>query len=157
MKTTNKKYTITTALLLSLLLLFTACSTDETTSSAGSEATIETTTEATGNTYTDGTYTGVAQGFGDNLTVEVILANNLITSIEVVSHNEQKEEFYGQPIATIPGEIITAQDPIVDVISGATFTSSGIMNATINALSQALETGELPDTLELPANSGKKH
>ncbi|MBN2852396.1 MAG: FMN-binding protein [Clostridia bacterium] len=96
----------------------------------------------TGNVYQDGTYTGVADGFRPGLTVEVTVKDNMITDVKVVSHNEQKSMFYATPIEVIPAEIVNNQTPLVDSISGATYTSYGIINATINALSQAVISGE---------------
>ncbi len=96
-------------------------------------------------TYQDGVYTGVADGFGPDLTVEVTIENNLITDIVVVSHNEVSARFYERPIAEIPAAIVAAQSVAVDSVSGATYTSIGIKNAVIDALSQAIVTGELPE------------
>lgn len=104
-----------------------------------------------GNQYEDGVYTGEATGYRDGLVVEVTIEDHRIVLIEVVNHNEKNERFYGVPIATIPGEIVATQDPIVDTISGATMTSIGIINATIDALEQALISGTLPDYLDLPS------
>lgn len=111
-----------------------------------------------GRLYEDGIYTGVATGFGEGLTVEVIILDNQITSVEVVAHNEMNENFWGIPVELIPGQIVSTQDPVVDVVTGASMTSTGIINATINALEQALIEGELPDPVELSNNKGKgKH
>ena len=43
-----------------------------------------------------------------------------------------------------PAAIIAAQTPVVDTISGATYTSNGIMQAVINALAPAVVSGTLP-------------
>ena len=96
-------------------------------------------------TYEDGVYTGVADGYGPDLTVEVTIENNQITDIIVVSHNEVSARFYDRPIAEIPLAIVAEQSVQVDSVSGATYTSIGIKNAVIDALSQALITGVLPD------------
>lgn len=88
--------------------------------------------------YADGTYIGVANGFGPNLTVEVVVESDIIVSVEVIDHNERKEQFWGKPVREIPVDIVNAQSTDVDIISGATYTSVGIMNAVDNALSKAL-------------------
>ncbi len=103
-----------------------------------------------GVTLADGTYTGVADGFGKNLTVSVTVENNRIDSIVVTQHNERQARFYARPIAEIPEAIIDSQSLDVDAISGATFTSVGIINAVNDALSQALISGELPSMKALP-------
>ena len=92
----------------------------------------------------DGTYTGVADGYGPDLTVSVTVAGNVITAIQVVSHNEQNEKYYGRAIYAVPDAIIAAQTPLVDAISGATYTSEGIMKAVVNALQGAVISGALP-------------
>lgn len=92
----------------------------------------------------DGTYTGVADGYGPKLTVSVTVAGNVITDVHVVSHNEVGENHYGRAINAVPAEIIAAQTPVVDTISGATYTSKGIMKAVVNALQGAVISGTLP-------------
>ncbi|WP_304509461.1 FMN-binding protein [Anaerotignum sp.] len=89
--------------------------------------------------YSDGTYTGTADGYRPGLTVEVVIENGYIASIEVVAHNEKNERFYGEPIQVIPQEIVAAQSTDVDIVTGATFTSNGIKNAVNNALASALK------------------
>ncbi|MBC3888009.1 FMN-binding protein [Acetobacterium paludosum] len=92
----------------------------------------------------DGTYTGVADGYGPNLTVSVTVASNVITDVRVVSQNEVGVQHYGKAIDAVPAEIIAKQTPVVDTISGATYTSNGIMKAVINALEKAVISGTLP-------------
>lgn len=92
----------------------------------------------------DGTYTGVANGYGPDLTVSVTVAGNVITAVQVVSHHEVGESHYGRALSAVPAEIVAAQTPVVDTISGATYTSNGIMKAVINALQGAVISGTLP-------------
>lgn len=92
----------------------------------------------------DGTYTGVAEGYGPELTVSVTVAENVITDVSVVSHNENNVKYYGKAIDAVPAAIIAAQTPLVDTVSGATYTSTGIMQAVINALEPAVISGTLP-------------
>ena len=105
-------------------------------------------------TYIDGVYTGVADGYGDDLTVEVTIEGGVITEIEIVSHNERGENFYGPAMETVPEEIIESQSIEVDSVSGSTYTSIGIKNAVADALSQAVSNGELPETEGLPSGGG---
>lgn len=83
--------------------------------------------------YKDGTYSGSASGFAGTLQVSVQISNDVITSITVTSHNET-EGFADRAIAEIPSKIISSQSTSVDVVSGATYTSNGIINAVSNAL-----------------------
>ncbi|MGV8905893.1 MAG: FMN-binding protein [Acetobacterium sp.] len=92
----------------------------------------------------NGTYSGVADGYGPDLTVSVTVLDNIITDIQVVSHNERGVKYYGKAIDAIPEAIIATQNPVVDTISGATYTSNGIMQAVLNALDPAVISGTLP-------------
>jgi len=92
----------------------------------------------------NGTYTGVATGYAPGLTVSVTVLDNKITDIQIISHNENNIKYYGKAIDAIPTAIITNQTPIVDSISGATYTSTGIKQAVLNALGQAVIDGTLP-------------
>ncbi|MBT3319662.1 MAG: FMN-binding protein [Clostridia bacterium] len=91
-------------------------------------------------TYIDGTYQGTGTGYGPDLVVEVVIENDAITSITVIEHNEQKEKFWGVPVELIPERIIEAQCCDVDIVSGATRTSDGIIDAVNDALNKALRT-----------------
>jgi uncharacterized protein with FMN-binding domain len=106
------------------------------------------------NIYRDGTYTGIADGYGPDLTVEVTAENNLISNIEILSHNERGSSFYAPAIKQIPAEIIKNQSISVDAVSGSTYTSYGIMNAVGDALSEAIESGSLSE-IETPELSEK--
>lgn len=88
--------------------------------------------------FKDGVYEGVANGFGPNLTLEVTLSNNKLVNISILSHNEKNERYFGPPMDIIPKEIISTQNTEVDTISGATFTSNGIIDAVKNALNKAI-------------------
>ena len=79
------------------------------------------------NVYKDGTYTGEAQGFGGTIQVQVTLASDEITDIQVTS----------APGEGVISSILSAQSTDVDTISGATFSSTGIINAVVDALGKA--------------------
>lgn len=103
-------------------------------------------------TFADGTYTGTATGFGNGLTVEVVIQDNLIRSIEITDHNERQARFYQKAFDAVPLEILQSQSLEVDTMTGATFSSIGILNAVHDVISQALIEGELPAQKALPAN-----
>lgn len=86
--------------------------------------------------WQDGMWTGTAQGYGGDVTVSVTIANKKITAIEVVSASGETLSFFSRAKAIIP-KIIEAQNPDVDVVSGATYSSNGIINAVKNALTKA--------------------
>jgi len=86
--------------------------------------------------YKDGTYTGTADGFRPGLEVAVTIKNSKIENIEIVQINDTPR-FYQNVINVVPNEIIQAQSTNVDTVSGATYSSRGIINATQAALDQA--------------------
>jgi NosR/NirI family nitrous oxide reductase transcriptional regulator len=86
--------------------------------------------------YNDGVYEGQANGFRPGLKVAVTIKNDKIAAINIISEHESRG-FKEEPMQTIPQAIIKSQSTKVDAISGATFTSRGIMNAVNNALDQA--------------------
>lgn len=88
------------------------------------------------NVYKDGTYTGSAQGFGGAITVEVTLASDEITGIQVTGASGEDSAYLSQAEGVI-SSIISAQSTDVDTVSGATFSSTGIINAVVDALGKA--------------------
>ncbi len=92
---------------------------------------------STNRTYRDGTYEGSGTGFhGGITTVSVTVKNDKITDISTVSYQDN-DPFYNKAYPTVTSEIISNQSPEVDTVSGATFSSNGIMNAVADALSKA--------------------
>lgn len=89
--------------------------------------------------YTDGVYEGTASGYAQGLNVQVTISSGKISNIEIVNHNETPG-FYENAFNTVPSEIIQNQSTDVDTVSGATYSSVGIINAVNNALSKASKT-----------------
>ena len=88
-------------------------------------------------TYKDGTYEGEADGFGGPIQVKVTVENGEITDIEVVSAEKEDGAYLTMAMDVIPN-LIEAQSADVDTISGATFSSNGIINAVEAALEEAV-------------------
>lgn len=86
--------------------------------------------------YKNGTYTGEGQGFGGTITVEVTLQDDEITDIQVASAPGEDSAYLSQGKGVI-SSILSAQSTDVDTISGATFSSTGIINAVNDALGKA--------------------
>lgn len=86
--------------------------------------------------YQDGTYTGTAQGFGGEISIQLVIANGRIENIEIISASQEDTAYLEMAQDIIPS-ILEAQSDEVDTISGATFSSSGIKNAVHQALEQA--------------------
>ena len=100
------------------------------------EADTEEESDDSENVYKDGIYTGSAQGFGGAITVQVTLANDEITDIQVTSAPGEDSAYLSQGEGVI-SSIISAQSTDVDTVSGATFSSTGIINAVVDALGKA--------------------
>ncbi|WP_160679061.1 FMN-binding protein [Clostridium sp. C8-1-8] len=87
--------------------------------------------------YKDGTYTGSGTGFrGGTTTISVTIKNGQINNIETVS-SEDTPNFYNRASGTVINNIIASQSTSVDTVSGATFSSNGIISAVQDALNQA--------------------
>lgn len=94
-------------------------------------------------TWKDGTYYGSGTGFNGEVQVEVVIADGKISNISVVSHNDDSS-FMSQAQGLIPN-IISSQSTNVDAVSGATYSSRGIINAVRAALKQAAVNGSSND------------
>lgn len=81
----------------------------------------------------DGTYQGEGQGFRGTTRVSVTVENGKISDITIVSY-EDDEPFFARAEDTIISEILDAQSLNVSCVSGATFSSNGILEAVANAL-----------------------
>ena len=107
--------------------------TENTDSSASDSGTSD---DSADNVYKDGTYTGEAQGYGGTIQVEVTLSGDEITSLNVVRAPGEDSAYLSQAESVIDS-IIGAQSTDVDTVSGATFSSTGILNAVDEALGKA--------------------
>lgn len=81
----------------------------------------------------DGTYVGTGEGYGGEIEVEVTVENGVITEVTVLNHDET-EGVSDPAFAEVPDAIVENNSADVDVASGATFSSEGIMEAVNNAL-----------------------
>ena len=88
--------------------------------------------------YKDGTYTGEADGFGGTILVEVKIEKSKIAEINVISAEKEDGAYLSMAKDMIP-KIIDAQSADIDTISGATFSSTGIKNASEQALEKAVK------------------
>lgn len=85
--------------------------------------------------YKNGTYYGTGTGFGGTLKVKVEISGGKITDIQIME-NQDGSEYISKASALI-NAIISSQSTNVDTVSGATYSSVGIIQAVRNALSQA--------------------
>jgi len=81
----------------------------------------------------DGTYRGTGEGLFGPITVDVVVASGKVTAVNVVSHTDTPD-ISAPAISAVPKSIVSSQKADVDTVSGATFTSQGIIEAVKNAL-----------------------
>lgn len=99
--------------------------------------------------YRDGVYTASAQGFGGPITLQVTIQNDTIADITIVSAEGETQPYFSRARRVI-STILECNTPEVDSISGATYSSTGILNAVKSALSSAAIQTE-PPAEEAPA------
>ncbi len=103
---------------------------------AASDASAADTDDTTASPYLDGTYEGEAEGFGGMITVQVTVKNGQMTDLSILSADGEDSAYLSNAKDIIP-KILEAQSADVDTISGATFSSTGIKNATAEAFGKA--------------------
>lgn len=87
--------------------------------------------------YKAGTYTGNGAGYRGGITkISVTVSDGKITDIKTIS-DQDTPKFYQRAEGTIMSSIISKQSTSVDTVSGATYSSKGILSAVTDALSQA--------------------
>lgn len=100
----------------------------------------------------DGTYMGTGTGYSGEIKVAVTITNHKITDISVVSESDT-DAFFNKARAVID-KIISAQSYEVDTISGATYSSRGILAAVKNALTGAKDTSSPKAAADSGTGSG---
>lgn len=110
-----------------------------------------------GNTVTsikDGVYEGVGTGKGGEIKVEVTIADDTITDIKVLNHNETPG--FDTAMETLTESIISQNSLEVDGVSGCTFTSNGFLEAVNSALKAAGATPDMLKKIDVAASSVSK-
>ena len=92
----------------------------------------------------DGVYSGSADGYSGPISVEVTVEGGEITDVKVLSHSDSPG-ISDPAIEEVPAAMVAGNTTEVEVVSGATFTSTGIINAANIAL-----TGEAGEASEAP-------
>jgi uncharacterized protein with FMN-binding domain len=88
--------------------------------------------------YEDGVYQGTATGFGGDITVEVTVEEGSIAQIQVLSADGEDPAYYSQAESVVE-EMLRQQSTEVDTVSGATYSSRGLIEATAQALEKAVK------------------
>ncbi|MFT9494880.1 FMN-binding protein [Anaerosolibacter sp.] len=85
--------------------------------------------------YKDGVYEGEGEGM-HTIKVSVEVAGGKIAKVEIIEH-EETEGIAEPALEQIPAAIVEKNTPDVEVVSGATIASDGIIEAVKNALEAA--------------------
>ena len=86
----------------------------------------------------DGSYTGEGKGFSGPIRVMVTVQNHRIVKIAILERQEVVE-YWSKVREKIPQEILEKQSIDVDMVSGATYSSKGLIEAVTNALEKGIE------------------
>ncbi len=86
--------------------------------------------------YNNGTYTATAYGYDGDVEITITIENDVITSINGYSL-ESDPWYFEQASASVYQQILANQNPNVDAVSGATYSSKAIMSAVQSALDSA--------------------
>lgn len=108
----------------------------ETQEASASAQNSTTSTDSVSYRYNDGTYQGEAQGYGGKVIMEISIEQDVIIDIQVISA-ESKDAAYFDAASALIDEILETQSTDVDTVSGATFSSNGIIGAIKDALGKA--------------------
>lgn len=104
--------------------------------------------------YKDGIYKGEGDGFRGTVEVQVTVENGYISDITVLSFQDDQEFFQKAQTAVI-NAILAEQTSDVSAVSGATFSSNGVMDAVADALEINSESSEEPADGEGGSSAGQ--
>lgn len=82
---------------------------------------------------TDGIYTGSADAFRGDVEVQVTVEKQKVTDISILSYCDTEEYFFRAAPAVIE-QMKAEQSLNIDAVSGATYSSNGVIHAVANAL-----------------------
>jgi DMSO/TMAO reductase YedYZ heme-binding membrane subunit/uncharacterized protein with FMN-binding domain len=86
-------------------------------------------------TYRNGSFSGSGKGYAGVISVSITVKDDVIKDIKVTKASE--DEPYFSAARELIGDILTKQSTEVDTVSGATFSSKGIISAVNDALKNA--------------------
>ena len=101
-------------------------------SGVGQGSTTTPTTEVPEGGYKDGTYQGSGTGFGGTITVQVTVSGGKITAVDILSASGETGSYFASAQGVV-SKVLSSQSPNVDAVSGATYSSNGIIQAVQNA------------------------
>ena len=87
--------------------------------------------------YNAGIYSASAEGFEDNIKVEVEFSDSAIIRVSVLNSEDGEERIKAVKDGGLLESIVQWNTYEVDAVSGATFTAKGVMNAVKKCVEQA--------------------
>jgi uncharacterized protein with FMN-binding domain len=115
--------------------------TSKTSTNNSSQNTSTSTPTSSNPTYKNGTFTGQVENvYYGNVQVQVTISSGSISNINVLQYpndNPTSNYISTQAISMLKSEVIQAQSSNVNMISGASYVSSGFIQSLQTALSQA--------------------
>ena len=99
--------------------------------------------------FEDGVFIGEAQGYSGKIRVSVTVEDNRITAIKVLDQNDSEALFAMARESILPAVIAANTTEGMDTVSGATYSSQGLLDAIAEALcSECAETADIPSIME---------
>ncbi|HSP47996.1 MAG TPA: FMN-binding protein [Clostridiaceae bacterium] len=87
--------------------------------------------------FKDGTYEGEGEGYKGPIKVEVVVTGGEITAVEVLENEDTPELFEGAQEAIVEEVIAENSADDLEVVTGATGSSEGLIEAIKDALEKA--------------------
>lgn len=85
----------------------------------------------------DGVFTGSAEGFGGTVEMQVTVDGGYITSVDILDASNEDDAWLDMAVVLLD-RIKQSQTTDIDVVSGATYTSAGILNGCAEALRKSM-------------------
>lgn len=131
----------------------TVAETTEQTTTAETEQTTEAPAEEG---FKDGTYTATGSGYGGDVEVTLTVTDGKMSGIEITGGNETSL-VQKRMLPVLEERILEAQSPVVDSVSGATFTSFAVKKAVADAAKEAgMDFGEITMATTGPVEEAKE-
>lgn len=127
-KTTSKKSTKKTAAKKSSGKRTVSESAKNSGGAAGQGSTQTPVADVPANGYKDGVYEGTGTGFGGTIRVRVTISGGRIAAIDILDASGETASYFASAQGVI-SKMIAGNTPNVDAVSGATYSSNGIIQA----------------------------
>lgn len=101
----------------------------------GNNSNDNTTAEAGKFPYKEGVYYGTAEGYLDDIKVAIVIQDKTLKAVVIVEEND--DETFFKRARAVAENMVKKQTVDVDVVSGATYSSKGIIGAVKEALKEA--------------------